>query len=149
MKKLTSSSEELPASLSQFLDFDEGSKTREEILHLYSLQSSRNTGRSGSSGKTSPVSCQVQADGILVPSSGVWKNSGMGSPTEFWTQNISESHNSADVSSLWDVLETGTDPDKYYLSPRMCRGILNRAEARKKVLPDQLKRVLERQSREE
>src|SRR5690606_12951456 len=47
-------------------------------------------GPSGWSGRTSPVSCRRTKDGILEPSSGGWRNSGMGSPTEYWTLSTSE-----------------------------------------------------------
>ncbi len=35
--------------------------------------------RAGLFGKTSPVCCHQEVDGTLVPSSGRWQNSGMGS----------------------------------------------------------------------
>ena len=74
-------------------------------LSFYDLLTSRNP--AGFSGKTSPVSSQAQADGILVPSSGRWGNSGMGSPTESWTLLISESPNLAAECFLSDIMETG------------------------------------------
>ena len=78
-----------------------------------------------------------------------FSNSGMGSPTEFWTLNSSEhtglnglSLKDDGVSSLSDILVTGDLPRRYYLSPKACRGILRRAERRRKVLPEQLRRAL-------
>jgi hypothetical protein len=50
----------------------------------------------------------------------------------------SESHKGAEECLLSDVLETGDLPQKYYLSPRACQGILKRAEKRGKKLPDVL-----------
>jgi len=37
-------------------------------------------------------------------------------------------------------------PEKYYLSPKACLGILRRASARGKELPEVLKKALERQA---
>ena len=37
-------------------------------------------------------------------------------------------------------------PEKYYLSPKACLGILRRASARGKELPEVLKKALERQT---
>jgi hypothetical protein len=37
-------------------------------------------------------------------------------------------------------------PEKYYLSPKACLGILRRASVRGKELPDVLKKALERQA---
>ena len=46
------------------------------------------------------------------------------------------------VSTLSEILEENA-PEKYSLSPRACAGILRRAKARGKELPDLLKEVLE------
>lgn len=56
--------------------------------------------------------------------------------------NTSECPNDAVVSSLSDVLETGPIPQKYFLSPRACEGILRRAERRGKELPPRLLEAL-------
>jgi len=86
-----------------------------------------------------------------VPSSGRWRTSGMGSRTECWTLSTSE-HNSTltpsrsedVVSSLSDILEaTRVVPQRFYLSPKACAGILRRAAKRGKVLPPMLQRALE------
>ena len=107
-------------------------------------------GPNGWFGRTCPASCQATADGILVPSSGAWANSGMGSPTGFWTLSSSEwnhtlapSLKDGGVSSLSDVLETGAVPQRYYLSAKACRGILRRAEKRGKALPPSLAAALQ------
>lgn len=103
----------------------------------------------GWSGRTSPASCHRTEDGTLVPSSGAWSNSGMGSPTECWTLSTSEwtgldglSLNDAGVCSLSDILETGAVPQRYFLSARACAGILRRAEKRGRDLPVALSRAL-------
>jgi len=107
-------------------------------------------GPGGWYGRTSPVSCHREADGTLVPSSGAWQNSGMGSPIAFSTLSSCEWMGTAElclndegVCSLSDILETGALPQRYYLTAKACRGILRRAERRGKVLPDLLQRALE------
>jgi hypothetical protein len=93
-------------------------------------------------GRTSPASCRSTEDGRLEPSSGSWSNSGMGSPTEFLTLNISEYPSDGVASSLSDILETGELPQRYYLSSTACWGILRRAAKRGKELPEALKSAL-------
>ena len=85
------------------------------------------TSLNGLSGKTSPVSCPADPEGILVPSSGRWGKSGMGGPTESWTHSTSEwtgleglCLKDDGVCSLSDVLETGEVPQRYYLSAKAC-----------------------------
>ena len=92
------------------------------------------SGPYGWCGRTSPACCRSTTDGRLEPSSGCWSNSGMGSPTEFFTLNISEYPSDGAASSLSDVLETGELPQRYYLSATACRGILRRAEKRGKSM---------------
>jgi hypothetical protein len=75
----------------------------------------------------SPVSCRPSEGGILMPTSGVWGNSGVGSPTQCWTFKTSQSPRYAVHSSLSDILEVGDLPSKYYLSPKACSGVLVRA----------------------
>lgn len=96
----------------------------------------------GSFGRMSPVSCRLEEGGHLEPSSAAWRNSGMGSPTEFWTLNSSEFHNAAAVCSLSDILEIGDVPERYYLSEKASMGILRRAEKRGKSLPEHLEKAL-------
>jgi hypothetical protein len=93
-------------------------------------------------GRTCPASCPATEDGTLVPSSGSWASSGMGSPTEFWTLSLPEYHSAAAVCSLSDVLETGPVPQRYFLSATACRGILRRADKRGKELPQALSAAL-------
>jgi hypothetical protein len=100
-------------------------------------------GLAGSSGKTCPVSCQATEGGTLVPSSGRWSNSGMGSPIECWTLSTSEYLSGGVASSLSDILETGDVPQRFFLSPRACAGILRRAKARGRELPETLRKALE------
>jgi hypothetical protein len=97
----------------------------------------------GLSGRTSLESCHPQEDGTLAPSSGRWQNSGMGSPTEFWTLSGLESPSAVGVCSLSHTLETGDVPQRYFLSAKACAGILRRAERRGKELPGQLRQALQ------
>lgn len=79
-------------------------------------------------GRTSLESCHRTTEGILVPSSGRWQNSGMGSPTEFSTLATSESPSVVEGCSLSAVLETGELPPRFFLSARACRGYLRRLD---------------------
>jgi len=59
------------------------------------------------------------------------------------TPNFSEWPNDAAVCSLWQVLETGVVPMKYFLSAKACAGILRRAENRGEELPAMLESALQ------
>ena len=113
------------------------------------VQLLQNIGPHGWFGKTSPVSCRLTEDGILEPSSGCWRNAGMGSPTGFLTLSTSEfNHTLAPslkdegVCSLSDILENGDVPQRYFLSAKACQGIIRRAEKRGKSLPPSLAAAL-------
>src|SRR5690625_280185 len=58
--------------------------------------------------------------------------------------NISDWPNDAAVCSLSQVLERGSIPQRYFLSPRACAGILRRSVNRKRQLPPLLLTALER-----
>lgn len=79
----------------------------------------------------------------MEPCSGKWLGGGAGSLTEFWTYSSSEFPRDAAVSLLSDILEVGSVPQRYFLSPKACAGILRRAELRGKRLPEQLRAALE------
>ena len=97
----------------------------------------------GWSGRTSPEFCRLKEDGTLVPSLEGWGVSGMGSPTGFLTLNTSDWPKDASVCSLSAVLEdSGSVPQRFYLSAKACAGILRRAENRGKELPYQLQAAL-------
>ncbi len=76
----------------------------------------------------------------------------MGGPTGSWTLNTCEwtvtlvpSHSDGAVCSLSDILEDSSSvPQRYYLSPKACSGILRRAEKRGRALPEALREALER-----
>jgi hypothetical protein len=97
---------------------------------------------SGSFGKMCQVSSVQTKEGILDPSSERWLNSAMGGATECLMLNTSESHSEEEECLLSDILEIGNLPQKYYLSPKACEGILRRAEKRGKQLPPVLFQAL-------
>jgi len=96
----------------------------------------------GSWSKTSLASCRRTTGGILEPSSGGWKTSGMGSHGEFWTLGSSEYPSAGVECSLSDVLLNEPVPPKYYLSPKAARGVLRRSEKRGRALPPALSAAL-------
>ena len=142
MEQLTFLSEERPANHSQSQDCANDWMTLVATWHSSISELLTTFDRDGSSGKTSQAFCHPTEDGTLVPSSGRWLNSGMGSPTECLTLSGSEWPSDAAVCSLSDVLETGDLPQRYFLSARACAGILRRAERRGKKLPDALHEAL-------
>ena len=60
-------------------------------------------------------------------------------------RSIGEFPKEESVSTLSQILQRQV-PEKYYLSQRACQGILRRASARGKELPEILKAALERQA---
>ena len=135
-------SEELPANHYQSQVSEKGLKIQGGTLPSSIVEFLTSLSQSGFCGKTSQASSVVVEDGILVPSLGRWRNSGMGSPTELWTLNTLEYPSAAVASSLSDILETGDVPQQYFLSATACQGILRRAEKRGKVLPSMLEKAL-------
>jgi len=88
-------------------------------------------------------SCRLSGSGGPVS---VWlPGHGHGRHGGFSTLNTSASPNDARVSFLWQILEAGPIPLKYFLSAKACSGILRRAAARKKLatMPELLRRALE------
>ena len=64
----------------------------------------------------------------------------------YLTLNTGESHRDENASILSQILMTDV-PEKYYLSQKACQGILRRASARGKRLPEVLRKALERQAK--
>lgn len=86
----------------------------------------------------------LQGEGGSTPIAVWWPD-----PKEPWrggclTPNGTEypSDENVCLSWLWQVLETGPVPTRYYLSANACRGILRRAERRGKKLPEMLEAAL-------
>ena len=69
-------------------------------------------------------------------------------PGEQSMLSIGEYPREENGSTLSQILQTGV-PEKYYLSPKACLGILRRASVRGKELPPVLKAALERQAAQE
>ena len=137
------SSEELPASHSQSPDSEKDWMTRVATSCSPILPLLNDIGPSGWYGRTSPASYPVKEDEILPHYFEGWQNSGMGGHTECLTLSTSEWPNDAAVCSLSDILETGTVPQRFFLSATACQGILRRADKRGKELPQALQAALE------
>lgn len=58
--------------------------------------------------------------------------------------NVEEWPNDAAVCSLPQILETGQIPQRFFLSPKACSGILRRAEKRGCKLPQKFREAAER-----
>ena len=143
MEQLSFWSEEHLVNPSQSQDSVKDLKTQGETLPSSIAEFLITLDPSGSYGKTCQVSSVQMVDGILVPSSGRWLNSGMGSPTECLTLNTLEFHKDAEESLLSDILETGCPQQRFFLSEKACKGILRRSEERGRDLPPALKHALQ------
>ena len=95
--------------------------------------------------RTSKASSAQMVAETWVRSSTPWLTSGMAQRGEFSTRSTSVCPSGADACScspsLADVLEQSALP-RYSLSPRAARGILRRAEARGRELPEALAAAL-------
>jgi len=72
-----------------------------------------------------------------------WPSSGMVWDGVCLTAKTSESPSRAKESSLWDVIEKGGVPQKYFLSPNAARGMLRRADRMGRNLFPPLRKALE------
>lgn len=147
LEQLTLWSEEAPVSPSLLLEtgnpYKENHGSCSSTFELF-VRSVQDT----CSGRMSQVACprkdkRARKGALSDSCSQNFANAGMACHGEFWTRNSSEWHNDADVSFLSDVLETQDVPQKYFLSPKACAGIIRRAETRGKALPSMLKAALE------
>lgn len=83
----------------------------------------------GSCGRTSPESLQAVPAVISASSSIRWGSSGMGTPTECWTLNTSESPNDAVACLLSDILEdAGNVPPQCFLTEHNIQRLLYRLD---------------------
>ena len=119
----------------------DSSLRQRELLGRYALR--------GSSLRTSRGCFHRTRVKTSLSSSKRLPNSGTAWPGECWIASISEWPNDAVVFSLSDILETGDVPQKFYLSPKACRGILRRAEKRGRELPSALRSSLEQTAQAE
>ncbi len=95
------------------------------------------------SSKTFQAFCLPTEGGILKSSFARWPSSGMVSDGVCLTASTSESPNHGSESSLWDVIERGEVPPKYFLSPNAARGMLRRADRMGRNLFPPLRKALE------
>lgn len=115
--------------------------------------------------RTSPVYCRLEAEAqrqsvrfekvlsegepivtktvTSPPSSPSFDNAGILDATGLLTLNMPEYRSGAAVCSLSSILETGDLPQRFFLSPKACEGIIRRAAKRGKELPEQLARALQ------
>jgi hypothetical protein len=98
--------------------------------------------RAGFYGKMCRGSLQALADGTSEVSSLAWQSWGIVYRGEYSMHKISESRSDAVVSSLSLTLERGNLPQRFFLSPKACAGILRRANRRGKALPELLEKAL-------
>lgn len=147
--QLTFSWAEPPASLSASQGSEAGLPTHAVASRSLIYRWLTTIARDGSSGKMSPVSFHQTEGETLEPSSGGWLTSGISSRGESWMLNTLEFHSGVVESSLSDILETGEVPQKFFLSPKACKGILRRAKNRGKTLPEALETALLDASRPE
>ena len=104
---------------------------------------SANSNRLLSFGKTSQEYLAANLDEISQQSSVRWRSAGrVTSRGEFLTLDMPDWHNDASECFLWEILVENA-PDRYYLTPKACAGILRRAEKRGKTLPERLREALE------
>ncbi len=80
---------------------------------------------------------------ISRSSYGLWSNSGIAWDGVCLTAKTSESPNLVKESSLWDAMEKGQVPQKYFLSPNAAKGILRRADRMGRELFPPLRKALE------
>src|SRR5262249_22570413 len=81
-------------------------------------------------------------DEISRSSYGLWPNSGMAWDGVCLTAKTSESPSHASESSLWELIEKGEVPQKYFLSPNAAKGILRRADRMGRELFPPLRKAL-------
>ena len=141
MNQLSFLSEEPRVSPSQLQDSERGWTTRVATCRSSFLQLLANTLPGGQFGKTF-LECFPTEQTLSATSSPGYLNSGMASAGESLMLNTSAWPSDAAVCSLSDILETGSVPQRFFLSAKACQGILRRAEKRGKELPEALSQAL-------
>jgi len=136
-----------PAKTSPWLEGVRALLEKDRDFGSSSIEFLKNLGRLGFLSKTSAACYPATEDEILPSSFAGWKNSVITLPDGYWTLNTSEWPRDAAVCSLSEVLET-TVASKFFLSPKACRGLLRRADARGKSVRPYLRAVLEQVAQE-
>lgn len=98
-------------------------------------------------GALSAKGLQGERGALTSACSESFANSGTAFAGAFLTLNSSEWPSAAAVCSLSAALVMRDVPQKYFLSPTACAGIIRRAERRGRSLPPQLEQALLRQAR--
>lgn len=94
--------------------------------------------------KTAEPTCVSSSSQVISPSSfNGFRTSGILAHGKLLTLNTTAWHSGVSVCSLSEILETGAIPQRYFLSPKACAGILRRAKKRGKELPPALRLALE------
>ena len=143
MDLLTLLSEAARARASVLPDSERDCKTIDLALHSHMCMLLRQSSQDGSSLKTSPQYCPVTTGRISSDSSPHLMTAGIVYRGQFWTHNTFPWRKGGGACSLADILEDGNVPQKYFLSPTACKGILRRADRRGKTLPATLRTALE------
>ena len=143
MDLLTLLSVEAPAKASVSPDSEKDCKTIDLALHSLMSKLLRQSSPDGSFSKMSPQFCPVTTGMMSSNSSPRLMNAGIVYRGRFWTHNTFPWRKGGGVSSLSDILEDGDVPQKYFLSPTACKGILRRADKRGKQIPPALRKALE------
>ena len=138
MDQLTFLSEEHHAKASQLQGCKKDWMMIVATWHSSSFALLKENAPIGFFGKTSPASCHLTKDKTLLPFSEAWRNSGMGSPTEFLTLNTSEYHKNAEECSLLHIVETGDIPQRCYLKKKTCDLFLDRLQVKGASIPESL-----------
>ena len=97
--------------------------------------------------KNRPPRCLRLIKGDGQTQTTMWETDGQ-SRIEFLMRNGGAFPREEQESFLSQILQVRV-PRKYYLSPKACQGILRRASARGKELPEILRKALERQAVED
>ena len=111
-----------------------------QIKAKTSRQSSK---RSSASSSRTPRCLRLRKTDGPMPTA-TWETDGA-LLTEFLTLNSGEFPNEENASTLSQILQVSV-PSTYFLSPKACQGILRRASARGKELPEVLRIALEQQA---
>lgn len=96
----------------------------------------------GSSGKTCPEFSPATEEGISVPSSGRWANSGFTVPGGCWTLATSECPRGGVASTLSDILETGAHQQRCCLTSSHAKRLQERLSKYRKNQNPEVVRLL-------
>ena len=146
---LTSSAEDSPARISALREGVRALMAHVAGSGTSSVASLASCFPHGFWSRTCPAFVPLREDGTLPSSFEGWRGSGIWGPGGAWTLNTSlwPSDGSGSSCSLAEILEPEV-PQKYWLSPKACRGILRRAEKRGRGLPPALHEALSRRAAE-